>query len=257
MLVHPNIDPVVFQVGPFAVRWYGLMYLVGFLVAWWLGARRIAQGLAPITRAQLDDLLFYVVVGVILGGRLGYVIFYKFGHYLAHPLEIFAIWQGGMSFHGGFLGVLAAVAFFAWRQRISWWDLMDYIAPLVPIGLATGRLGNFINGELWGRVTDLPWGMVFRDGGPAPRHPSQLYEMALEGIALFVLLWWFSSRKRPRMQVSALFLIGYGVARSICELAREPDSFLGFLALGLTMGQWLSLPMIVAGIVLWTRSFRR
>ncbi|HEX2648417.1 MAG TPA: prolipoprotein diacylglyceryl transferase [Burkholderiales bacterium] len=257
MLVHPNIDPVVFQVGPFAVRWYGLMYLVGFLGAWWLGARRIAQGLAPITRAQLDDLLFYLVVGVILGGRLGYVIFYKPGHYFAHPLEIFAIWQGGMSFHGGFLGVLGAAAFFAWRNRTNWWDLMDYVAPLVPIGLGTGRLGNFINGELWGRVTDVPWGMVFRDGGPAPRHPSQLYEMALEGIALFALLWWFSSRKRPRMQVSALFLIGYGVARSICELAREPDSFLGFLALGLTMGQWLSLPMIVAGVALFFLSRRK
>ena len=254
MLVHPNIDPVVFQVGPFAVRWYGLMYLAGFLGAWWLGTRRIAQGLAPITRTQLDDLLFYVVMGVILGGRLGYVLFYKPGHYFSHPLEIFAIWQGGMSFHGGFLGVLFAVAFFAWRNRINWWDLMDYIAPLVPIGLGTGRLGNFINGELWGRVTDLPWGMVFRDAGPLPRHPSELYEMALEGVALFALLWWFSSRKRPRMQVSALFLVGYGVARSVCELAREPDSFLGFLALGLTMGQWLSLPMIIAGVGLFALS---
>jgi len=256
MLTHPQIDPVVFQLGPFAVRWYGLMYLVGFVCAWWLGTRRIARGLAPVTRVQLDDLLFYAVVGVILGGRLGYVIFYKPGHYLAHPLEIFAIWQGGMSFHGGFLGVLAAVALFAWRSRINWWDLMDYIAPLVPIGLGTGRLGNFINGELWGRVTDLPWGMVFRGAGPAPRHPSQLYELALEGVALFALLWWFSSRKRPRMQVSALFLIGYGVARSVCELAREPDSFLGILALGLTMGQWLSLPMIAAGVALFVLSKR-
>jgi phosphatidylglycerol:prolipoprotein diacylglycerol transferase len=233
------------------------MYLVGFVGAWWLGARRISQGLAPITRPQLDDLLFAAVVGVILGGRLGYVLFYKPNYYFGHPLEIFAVWQGGMSFHGGFLGVMIAVAYFAWRNRVDWWRLMDYIAPLVPIGLGSGRLGNFINGELWGRVTDLPWGMVFRDGGPAPRHPSQLYEMALEGVALFALLWWFSSRPRPRMQVSALFLIGYGLARSVCELAREPDSFLGFLALGLTMGQWLSLPMIVAGIVLWTLSFRR
>ena len=257
MLVHPNFDPVALQVGPLAVRWYGLMYLVGFVGAWWLGARRISQGLAPITRTQLDDLLFAAVVGVILGGRLGYVLFYKPNYYFGHPLEIFAVWQGGMSFHGGFLGVLVAVAFFAWRNRVDWWRLMDYIAPLVPIGLGAGRLGNFINGELWGRVTDVPWGMVFRDGGPAPRHPSQLYEMALEGAALFALLWWFSSRPRPRMQVSALFLIGYGVARSVCELAREPDSFLGFLALGLTMGQWLSLPMIVAGIVLWTLSYRR
>jgi phosphatidylglycerol:prolipoprotein diacylglycerol transferase len=257
VLTHPNFDPILFQVGPVAVRWYGVMYLAGFLAAWWLGARRIRQGLAPVSRAQLDDLIFTAVVGVILGGRLGYVIFYKPLHYASNPLEIFAIWQGGMSFHGGFLGVLAAVWFFAWRNRIGWWDLMDYIAPLVPIGLGTGRLGNFINGELWGRVTDLPWGMVFRDAGPAPRHPSQLYQMALEGIVLFALLWWFSSRKRPRMQVSALFLLGYGIFRFACEFAREPDAFLGILALGLTMGQWLSLPMIVAGVALWVVSLRR
>jgi phosphatidylglycerol:prolipoprotein diacylglycerol transferase len=258
VLVHPNFDPVVFSVGPLAVRWYGLMYLAGFAAGWWLGARRIVQGLAPITRVQLDDLLFAIVVGVILGGRLGYVLFYKPAYYLSHPLEILAIWQGGMSFHGGFLGVLLAVAFVAWRQRLHWWDLMDFIAPLVPLGIAAGRLGNFINGELWGRATDLPWGMVFRDAGPQPRHPSQLYEMALEGVALFALLWWFSSRPRPRMQVSAVFLIGYGAFRFLCEFAREPDAFLGFLALGLTMGQWLSAPMIAAGIVLflWSRKAR-
>jgi len=247
----------MFQIGPLAVRWYGVMYLAGFLGAWWLGARRIRQGLAPISRLQLDDLLFTVVLGVILGGRLGYVVFYKPLYYAANPLEILAIWQGGMSFHGGFLGVLAAVWFFAWRNGIGWWDLMDYIAPLVPIGLGTGRLGNFINGELWGRVTDVPWGMVFRDAGSAPRHPSQLYQMALEGIALFALLWWFSSRKRPRMQVSALFLVGYGAFRFATEFAREPDAFLGVLALGLTIGQWLSLPMIVAGVALWILSVRK
>ncbi|MEW6690900.1 MAG: prolipoprotein diacylglyceryl transferase [Pseudomonadota bacterium] len=258
MLAHPDFDPIVFSLGPLAVRWYGLMYLAGFAAGWWLGTRRIVRGLAPVTRAQLDDLLFAIVVGVILGGRLGYVLFYKPAYYAAHPLEIFAIWQGGMSFHGGFLGVLAAVALVAWRARLNWWDLMDFIAPLVPLGIAAGRLGNFINGELWGRATDLPWGMVFRDAGPLPRHPSQLYEMALEGFALFALLWWFSSRLRPRMQVSALFLIGYGVARFVCEFAREPDAFLGFLALGLSMGQWLSAPMVAAGIVLflWSRKTR-
>ena len=254
MLTHPSFDPVVFSVGPLAVRWYGLMYLIAFGAFWWLGTRRIAAGLAPVSRAQLDDLLFGGIVGVILGGRLGYVLFYKPGYYLAHPLEIFAIWQGGMSFHGGFLGVLAAMAFVAWRQRVNWWDLMDFIAPLVPIGLATGRLGNFINGELWGRVTDVSWGMVFRGAGPLPRHPSQLYQMALEGIALFALLWWFSSRPRPRMQVSALFLLGYGAFRFIGEFAREPDAFLGFLALGLSMGQWLSVPMMLAGIGIFLRS---
>jgi phosphatidylglycerol:prolipoprotein diacylglycerol transferase len=257
MLTHPQFDPVVFSVGPLAVRWYGLMYLLAFASFWWLGTRRIDSGRAPVTREQLDDLLFGGIVGVILGGRLGYVLFYKPGYYLSHPLEIFAIWQGGMSFHGGFLGVLVAMAFVAYRQRVNWWDLMDYVAPLVPIGLGAGRFGNFINGELWGRVTDVPWGMVFRGGGPLPRHPSQLYQMALEGFTLFALLWWFSSRPRPRMQVSALFLIGYGSFRFIGEFAREPDSFLGFLALGLSMGQWLSLPMIVAGIFLWIRSSRR
>jgi len=255
MLVHPNIDPVAFSIGPLAVRWYGLMYLAGFAGAWWLGMRRISRGAAPITRAQFDDLLFLGVLGVILGGRLGYVLFYKPAHYAAHPTEIFAVWQGGMSFHGGLLGVMAAMAFAAWRHRVDYLRLMDFIAPLVPVGLAAGRLGNFINGELWGRVTDLPWGMVFQGAGPLPRHPSQLYEVALEGIALFALLWWFSSSPRPRGQVSALFLVGYGVARFIGEFAREPDSFLGFLALGMTMGQWLCLPMIAGGIALfaWSR----
>jgi phosphatidylglycerol:prolipoprotein diacylglycerol transferase len=257
MFIHPDFDPVVFSLGPLAVRWYGLMYLTGFGAAWWLGTRRISQGLVLITKAQFEDVLFGAIVGVILGGRLGYVIFYKPAYYLSHPLEIFAIWQGGMSFHGGFLGVLAAMAFVAYRQRLNWWDVMDFVAPLVPIGIAAGRFGNFINGELWGRVTDASWGMVFRGAGNLPRHPSQLYEMALEGIALFALLWWFSSRPRPRAQVSALFLIGYGVFRSICEFAREPDNFLGFLAFGFTMGQWLSLPMVIAGIWLFLRARAR
>jgi len=257
VLIHPDFDPVVFSLGPLAVRWYGLMYLAAFGAFWWLGTRRIASGLAPISREQLDDLLFGGIVGVILGGRLGYVLFYKPDYYFSHPLEIFAVWQGGMSFHGGFLGVLAAMAFVARRQRVNWWDLMDFVAPLVPIGLAAGRLGNFINGELWGRVTDVPWGMVFRGAGALPRHPSQLYQMALEGLALFALLWWFSSRPRPRMQVSALFLLGYGTFRFVGEFAREPDAFLGFLALGLSMGQWLSVPMIGAGSLLFWWSARR
>ena len=251
MLVHPEIDPIVFSLGPVTVRWYGLMYLAGFAAGWWLGARRIGKGLAPLAREQLDDLLFGAIVGVILGGRLGYVLFYKPGYYLAHPLEVLAIWQGGMSFHGGFLGVLVAMLFFSRRHGIHWLSVMDFLAPLVPLGIAAGRLGNFINGELWGRTTELAWGMVFRGAGRAPRHPSQLYEMALEGVALFALLWWFSAQPRPRGQVSALFLIGYGVARFACEFAREPDAFLGFLGLGLTMGQWLSAPMVVAGVALF------
>jgi phosphatidylglycerol:prolipoprotein diacylglycerol transferase len=255
VLVHPNFDPVAFSLGPLAVRWYGLMYLAGFSAAWWLGVRRIKLGRSPVNRQQFDDLLFGSIVGVILGGRLGYILFYKPAYYFSHPLEIVAIWQGGMSFHGGFLGVLIAMVFVAYKHRLRWLDVTDFIAPLCPLGFATGRLGNFINGELWGRPTDLPWGMVFRGAGGVARHPSQLYQMALEGIALFVILWWFSSKPRPRGQVSAVFLMGYGAFRFIVEFAREPDDFLGLLALGLSMGQWLSLPMIAAGIALfvWSR----
>jgi len=258
MLVHPNFDPVAFSIGPLAVRWYGLMYLAGFGAGWWLGRRRIDRAPpghpAVVTRAQFDDLLFYAVLGVILGGRLGYVVFYKPLYYAQHPLEIFAVWHGGMSFHGGLLGVLIAMWLLARRHALDWWRLMDFVAPLVPIGLAAGRLGNFINGELYGRASDLPWAMVFRGGGPAPRHPSQLYELALEGLTLFALLWWFSSKPRPRAQVSALFLIGYGTFRFIVEFAREPDAFLGTLAFGMTMGQWLSLPMVLAGLALFAWS---
>jgi len=261
MLVHPDFDPVVFSIGPLAVRWYGLMYLAGFAAGWWLGLRRIdkapAGHPAVVTRSQFDDLLFFSVLGVILGGRLGYVLFYKPLYYAAHPLEILAIWQGGMSFHGGFLGVLFAMWLLARRHGLDWWRLMDFLAPLVPLGLATGRMGNFINGELYGRVTDLPWAMVFRGAGGAPRHPSQLYQFALEGVALFALLWWFSSKPRPRAQVSALFLLGYGAFRFVAEFAREPDAFLGIVALGMTMGQWLSLPMIVAGAALFAWSAKR
>jgi len=255
VLVHPNIDPIAFSVGPLAVRWYGLMYLAGFAAGWWLGVRRIAKGQAPVTRAQLDDLLFLIVLGVILGGRLGYVLFYKPGYYAAHPLEIFYIWQGGMSFHGGLLGVMLAMIFAARRHGVDWLRLMDFIAPLCPLGFAAGRLGNFINAELPGRVTDLPWGMVFPGAGDAPRHPSQLYQFALEGVVLFIFLWWFSSKPRPRGQVSAMFLLGYGVLRFIAEFGREPDSFIGYLALGLTMGQWLCLAMIAGGAALfaWSR----
>jgi phosphatidylglycerol:prolipoprotein diacylglycerol transferase len=258
MLTHPNFDPVLLQLGPLAIRWYGLMYLAAFGFLWWLGRIRIARGLAPISREQFDDLIFLGVIGTILGGRLGYVLFYKPGYYLEHPLEVFAIWQGGMAFHGGFLGCLAAAAWFSWRRGVDWWRLMDFVAPCVPTGLAAGRLGNFINGELWGRPTDLPWGMMFRGAGEVPRHPSQLYQFALEGVLLFVLLWWYSSKPRARGAVSAMFLIGYGTFRFIAEFAREPDDFLGLLALGLSMGQWLSLPMVAAGIVLyaWSRKQR-
>jgi phosphatidylglycerol:prolipoprotein diacylglycerol transferase len=257
MLVHPGFDPIALQVGPLAIRWYGLMYLVGFGLAYALGRLRVSRGLGNgVTREVLDDLLFFIVLGVVLGGRLGYVLFYKPVYYLSHPLEIFAVWQGGMAFHGGFLGVLLAVWYVARKHRLRWLALTDFIAPLVPPALGAGRLGNFINGELWGRVTAVPWGMVFPPAGPDPRHPSQIYQLALEGIALFVLLWLFSARPRPTGAVSGLFLVGYGAFRFVAEFFREPDDFLGLLALNLSMGQWLSMPMILAGMGMVAWAYR-
>ncbi len=249
MLVHPEFDPVAIRLGPLAIHWYGLMYLLAFILVIVLGRlymrRRPELGWAP---RDLEDALFYGVLGTILGGRLGYVLFYKPAYYAANPTEILAVWEGGMSFHGGFLGVCLALWFFARKRGWRWLGVTDFIAPLVPLGLAAGRLGNFINGELWGRATDLPWGMVFPQAGDGlPRHPSQLYQFALEGLALFVLVWLYARRPRPMGAVSAVFLIGYGALRFIAEFTREPDAFLGVLALGLTMGQWLSLPMILAG----------
>jgi len=261
MLMHPNFDPVAIALGPIAIRWYGLMYLTAFAAFWWLGMRRIANPPAgcsesPVSRREFDDLLFFGILGVIAGGRLGYVLFYKPAYYLQHPLEALAIWQGGMSFHGGFLGVLLAMLWVAHKSGKSWLTLTDFIAPLVPLGLAAGRLGNFINGELYGRVTEAAWGMVFRQGGALPRHPSQLYQMAGEGLLLFALLWFYSRRSRPAGAVSGLFLAGYGLARFVAEFAREPDDFLGLLSLGLSMGQWLSMPMVLAGIGLMVWSYR-
>jgi len=259
MLVHPGFDPVAISVGPLAVRWYGLMYLaafVAFITLSRLRARRLPE--LGWNARMIDDVLFYGVLGVILGGRLGYVLFYKPGYYLEHLAEIPAVWQGGMSFHGGFLGVLAAMWLYARSRRLEFWGVMDFIAPSVPIGLAFGRLGNFINGELWGRASDVPWAMVFPQAGDGvPRHPSQLYQFGLEGVALFALLWWYAARPRPAGAVSGMFLIGYGAFRFIAEYAREPDAFLGLLSLGLSMGQWLSLPMIVAGVLLSRWALRR
>ena len=251
MLIHPQFDPVALHLGPLAIRWYGLMYLLAFGQFLLLGRLRIkTRPNAGWNPQQLDDMLFFGVLGVVLGGRLGYVLFYQPAHFLAHPLEIFAVWQGGMAFHGGFLGVLAAIWLFARKHGKPWLSLTDFIAPLVPLGLATGRLGNFINGELWGRPTDLPWAMVFPQADGLARHPSQLYQFALEGVLLFVVLWLFSAKPRPTGAVSGLFLLGYGSFRFIAEFAREPDNFLGLLSLGLSMGQWLSLPMIVAGVIM-------
>ena len=257
MLIHPQFDPVAISFGSFGIRWYGLMYLLGFVAGMLLGRMRARRDpWRGWNVREVDDVLFYVVIGIIIGGRLGYVLFYKPDYYLSHPLEIFAIWQGGMSFHGGLLGVLAAMVLIARKTGRPWLAVMDFVAPLVPPGIAAGRFGNFINAELWGRPTDVPWAMIFPNVDRIPRHPSQLYEFALEGVVLFCVLWWFSRRPRPVGSVSALFLIGYGIARFCVEYTREPDTFLGVLALGFTMGQWLTLPMIAVGIWLFWWSGR-
>ncbi|MEO8346019.1 MAG: prolipoprotein diacylglyceryl transferase [Betaproteobacteria bacterium] len=257
-LVHPNFDPIALQIGPVAIRWYGLMYLLAFVLFVWLGKVRARRSLLTGWHPRdVDDMLFYGVFGVIIGGRLGYVLFYKPLYYLQHPLEILQVWTGGMSFHGGFLGVLIALWFFARAREKRWLDVTDFVAPLVPLGLAAGRMGNFINGELVGRATDVPWAMVFPQVDAIPRHPSQLYQFGLEGLLLFGLLWWYASRQRPMGAVSGFFLVGYGAFRFIAEYAREPDNFLGFLAGGLTMGQWLSLPMFIVGLVMMAMAYRR
>jgi len=262
MLVHPQFNPVALSLGPLQIHWYGLTYLVGFGLFYWLASRRVRRPwFAEVgwTTRDIEDLLFYGVLGVVVGGRLGYALFYKPGYYMAHPMEVLEVWHGGMSFHGGLLGVLTAMLLFAGSRGRRFFEVTDLIAPCVPTGLAAGRIGNFINGELWGREADpsLPWAMVFPQSGSAlPRHPSQLYEVGLEGVVLFVLLWWFASRPHPTGRVSAAFLIGYGAFRFIVEYFREPDNFLGLLALGMSMGQWLCLPMIAAGLALWWWSGR-
>jgi phosphatidylglycerol:prolipoprotein diacylglycerol transferase len=259
VLVHPQFDPIAFSLGPVAVRWYGLMYVLGFIGFIALGKLRVRRGLGNgITSRDVDDMILYGVLGVILGGRLGYVLFYKLSYYSQHPIEIFQPWMGGMSFHGGFIGVMLAVALFCRLRKLRWIATMDFIAPMVPLGLMFGRIGNFINGELPGRQTDVPWGMWFpqADAEPIARHPSQLYEAGLEGLALFVILWWYSSRPRPAGAVSGAFLLGYGAFRFLCEFTRAPDDYLGLLALGMSMGQWLSLPMIVAGGAMLAWAYR-
>ena len=260
MLIHPQIDPVALQIGPLAIHWYGLTYLAAFGLFMWLGLRRLhhepfasSTGPGAWRRADVEDILFLGVMGVVIGGRLGYCLFYKPGYYATHPLEIFAVWQGGMSFHGGMLGVMAAMAWFARSRQRSFLQVMDFVAPCIPTGLAAGRVGNFINGELWGRVADpsLPWAMVFRGAGSRARHPSQIYQFLMEGLLLFVLLWLYARKERAPGQVAAAFLTGYGVFRFIAEYFREPDAHLGLLSLGMSMGQWLSLPMILTGAGLW------
>lgn len=281
MMIHSNFDPVLIHLGPLAIRWYALSYIVGFCLFIWLGRRRIKSGQTIFTNELLEDLFTWGVFGVILGGRLGYVLFYQSAYYFSHPLDILKIWQGGMSFHGGFIGVLVAMWLFARKHKVKFWAVADFVAPLIPLGLACGRIGNFINGELWGRVTsaDAFWAMGFphaHDDDVAlvmqdpqkwlpvwekfqmlPRHPSQLYEFMLEGIVLFVIMWLFTKKPRPLGQASMLFLLGYGVFRFIVEFAREPDDFLGLLAMHMSMGQWLSLPMIVIGAVGFAYTYKK
>jgi len=258
-MIHPQFDPVALHIwGPIQIQWYGLMYLLGFLAGFYLGIWRAKrQPWRGFTPEQVGDLLFYIVLGIVIGGRAGYVLFYHLDLFFQNPLYLFRIWEGGMSFHGGFLGVALAVVIFAKRYKKPIFAVGDFVAPLVPPGLFFGRLGNFINGELWGRPTDVPWGMIFPQVDGLTRHPSQLYQMAGEGLALFLLLWWFSRKPRPRKAVAGLFMIGYGVFRTLAEFFRQPDAHLGFLAMEfVTQGMLLSLPMILVGIGLMVWAYR-
>jgi phosphatidylglycerol:prolipoprotein diacylglycerol transferase len=260
----PAIDPVLISIGPLAVRWYALAYIVGIIAGWFyartlIASKRLWGGSAPLTIIDFDDFVIWITLGIILGGRIGYVLFYNFGHFATHPFEIFELWNGGMSFHGGFIGCGVAIVLFALRRGVPMLSLSDVVTAVAPIGLFLGRLANFINGELWGRPSDVWWAMVFPNGGPLPRHPSQLYEATLEGLVLFVVLAalvWRGGFKRPGL-VTGAFAIGYGVARIICELFREPDAQLGFLWGGLTMGMLLCVPLILVGVALLALALRR
>ena len=256
-MLYPELDPIALTIGPLEIRWYGLMYLLGFIAAWLLGTYRARHSQGEWTQEQVLDLIYYSAIGVILGGRLGYMAFYYYpAAGFSDWLAIFRIWDGGMSFHGGVLGVAVALWLFAKHTKRRFFVVTDFITPLVPIGVGLGRLGNFINGELWGRPTDVAWGMVFPHVDGLARHPSQIYEALLEGVLLFAIIWWYSSKKRPPMAVSGLFLLGYACMRSIAELFREPDQQIGFLTGGITMGQLLSLPLILAGIGLLIVAYR-
>lgn len=260
VIPYPVIDPILFEIGPFALRWYAIAYIVGLVLGWRYVRRLVALAPRVGTAVDADDFLLWATFGVVLGGRLGYVLFYRPGYYLGDPLAILRIWQGGMSFHGGILGVVAAIVWFSLRRGLDMVAFGDRIAAAAPIGLFFGRIANFINGELFGRVTDVPWAMVFPRGGPEPRHPSQLYEAGLEGAVLFLVLGWMirrhEARRRPGLIVGT-FLIGYALARSVLELVREPDADLGFFVAGTTIGQWLSLPMLLIGIGFIVRALRR
>ena len=260
VIPYPDIDPILFEIGPFALRWYALAYIVGLVLGWrWIIRLNRANG-APIEPARWDDVLMWIAIGAVLGGRIGYVLFYNAGYYIANPGEALMVWRGGMSFHGGALGVTAAIVLFAWKHKLNLLTVADMVAAAVPFGLFFGRLANFINGELFGRASDVPWAMVFPNGGPAARHPSQLYEAALEGLLLFILLNWLIRAHRALEKpglTTGVFLIGYAAARTAVELFREPDQHIGFLAGGMTMGQVLSIPMIAGGLYLIWRARRQ
>lgn len=252
MLIYPHINPIAFSLGAIQVHWYGLMYLLGFTMAWGLAHWRVKHYKLDWKAEEISDLIFYAALGVILGGRMGYMLFYDAPQLLREPTSLFKIWQGGMSFHGGVLGVALAMYFLARKLKRPLISVTDFLVPLIPLGLAAGRLGNFINGELWGRITHIPWGMVFPHVDAMPRHPSMLYELVLEGVGLFLLLWWYTSKRRPTGATTAVFLIGYASCRLLVECFREPDRQLGFLAFDwLTMGQLLSLPMLIGGMILY------
>ena len=258
MIHYPYFNPIALQIGPLQIHWYGLMYVVGFVSAWVLALYRARNWVSQWTSEQASDLIFYGALGVVIGGRVGYMLIYNLPGLLADPLSLFKVWQGGMSFHGGLIGVAIAMWVYARHFGKTYFEVTDFLVPLVPLGLGAGRLGNFINAELWGRITDLPWGMIFPNGGPLPRHPSQLYEFFLEGIVLFTIIWIYSSRPRPRMAVTAMFLLCYGCVRFFAEFFREPDPQFGYIAFNwLTMGQLLSVPMILFGMWLLKCAYRR
>jgi len=258
-MTFPEIDPIIFSIGPLAIRWYALAYIAGLIIGWRLMIRFANAPGSQVSAEQVDDFLVWATLGVIFGGRLGYVLFYKPAFYFSNPIEIFQVWQGGMSFHGGFLGVVVAALLFARKHKLPIFSLADMLAIVAPVGLFFGRIANFINAELYGRVTDVSWGMVFPNGGPLPRHPSQLYEAALEGLLLFLIQIALRNTEIGRKPgvATGVFLIGYALARGFVELFREPDAHLGFLIGGATMGQLLSIPMILVGALLITRQLKR
>lgn len=251
-IAYPDINPIAFSIGPVAVHWYGLMYLLGFGLAWLLAHWRVKHFHLKWSAEQISDLIFFAALGTILGGRIGYMVFYNIHALIHDPISLVKIWQGGMSFHGGLLGVIIALYCFAKSRKKSFLAVLDFMSPLAPLGLAAGRIGNFINGELWGRPTQVPWAMIFPDADLQPRHPSQLYECGLEGFLLFIIVWWYARKPRPQGAIAAVFLMGYALCRLTVEFFRQPDSHLGFIALNwLTMGQLLSIPMFICGLLLY------